>query len=473
MYSSYFGFAESPFENNLDQRFLYLSNDHREVLESLLYFIKARKAIAIVCGDAGTGKTLLINSLFDHLPKSVKLITINNPHVSFMDILLCLANTLDLKFTDNGNVLQIINTIINALINEYRDNKYYILIIDEAHLFSIQSLQDIRLLSNIEIREGKLLQIIFFGQYELSSNLNQPEMQALRQRINVNRTISPLNQRETIEYINHRLTKVGSSFDGCFESNCGKFIYHQTAGVPRRINQLCDTALVIGMAENLKKINVNILKDATKAVKTDTSFTAKAVDQKKAFLRPAIALMLVMGLLLLGGLLGRTFSLDMKALRSLYEFLPLASTFLAPAQDMRSDSTLPTKIVVGKGDNLSKIATQYYSKNPKFGLIAISLANPKIAEDNLIHRGMDLVLPKVNFDNETIQSQDNLFFTFYGLYYSKQNLNDHSYKLRKKNIRFIARHNKDSRGNDFYRVFLGGYETEKEIMEAASRTESD
>jgi len=111
-----FGFAESPFENNLDQRFLYLSDNRREVFESLLYFIKARKAIATVCGDADTGKTMLINSLSEHLHKSVKLITINNPHDTFLDILLCLAKSLRIKSADNENILQLINKIKDALI---------------------------------------------------------------------------------------------------------------------------------------------------------------------------------------------------------------------------------------------------------------------------------------------------------------------------------------------------------------------
>lgn len=509
VYSSYFGFAESPFENNLDQRFLYLSNDHREVLESLLYFIKARKAIATVCGDAGTGKTLLINSLSGHLHKSVKLIIINNPHVTFLDILLCLAKSLRIKSAYNENILQLINKIKDTLIKRYREDKYYVLIIDEAHLFSIQSLQDIRLLSNIEIPEGKLLQVIFFGQYEFSSKLNQPEMRALRQRININRVISPLNQRETLEYINHRLTKVGSSFEGCFEPNCRKFIYDQTGGVPRQINQLCDTAFIIGMAEDRKKINLGILKDAAKAVKTDVSLTVKAMDQKKPYLLPAMGLILALGVLILGGLLDRTFSWNMKALHGLYELWPRTSmasklkiapahetpeeptvvsiinkkeplksedvkeTQSSSAQDIGPNSTLPTQLVVEKGDNLSKIAKQYYSEDPKFGLIAISLANPKIAEDDRIVIGKPVFLPKVDFNNKTIQSQDNLLYIFYGLYYSKKSFIKHSSWLRKKNIRFITRHSKGPGGNNLYRVFIGGYKTEKELMEAVSQKETD
>ena len=124
------------------------------------------------------------------------------------------------------------------------DGKQAVLIIDEAHLLSISSLEYIRLISNIETTENKLLQTLLIGQNELGLKLRGSEMRQFRQRININRVLSPMSPSETIEYIDHRLKIAGSSFDRCFDPGCRKTLYEMTGGVPRSINRLCDTALL-------------------------------------------------------------------------------------------------------------------------------------------------------------------------------------------------------------------------------------
>ena len=216
MYNSFFGFSGSPFENNLDQRFLFLGEDHREVLAALLYFAETKKGFAIVCGDVGTGKTMLLNSFLDRLPDSVQPITIPTPYASSLDILIQIAKALKVRNTGNGSVLELTDRVKKALTSAMLQKKSFVLIIDEAHLLSDQALEEIRLLSNMETPDQKLLQILLVGQYELSHKLDRPEMRHLRQRINVNRFLSPLNPEETLQYIDQRLKQVGSSFAGSF-----------------------------------------------------------------------------------------------------------------------------------------------------------------------------------------------------------------------------------------------------------------
>ena len=276
MYNSYFGFSESPFENILDQRFLFLSKDHREVLATLLYFTETKKGFAIVCGDAGTGKTMLIKSLLDRLPETAKPIIISNPYVNSQDILFYLAKTLGIKTTELGNVLALTDEIKDALIKARSQNRHVILIIDEAHLLSYQALEEIRLLSNIETPNQKLLQILLVGQYGLSHKLDRHEMRHLRQRINVKRFLSPLNPEEIIHYVDHRLKQVGSSFASVFEDKCLRLIFKMTEGSPPRINQLCDNALLFCMNKRLRKVNRKILKKAYEAWQTDLVFTPKS-----------------------------------------------------------------------------------------------------------------------------------------------------------------------------------------------------
>jgi len=280
MYNSYFGFAESPFENNLDQRFLFLTEDHKEVLAALLYFIMENKAFAILCGDVGTGKTMLLNSFIDRLPPSHHPIVISNPSVGFREILDYVAGTLGLE-TAGMNVLEVIDAVREALLAVQTEKKFYFLVIDEAHLLSDRSLDDIRLLSNIESHDRKLLQILLVGQYELSHKLQRPQMRQLRQRISINRFLSSMDFDETSRYIDHRLKKVGSSFKRCFEADCLPLIYKITDGVPRQINHLCDNALLICKAEGQKKVNRRIVRKTDKALRSDLIFAPKSLRHKE------------------------------------------------------------------------------------------------------------------------------------------------------------------------------------------------
>jgi type II secretory pathway predicted ATPase ExeA len=272
MYNAYFCYSESPFENNMDQRFLFLCEDHEEILAALLYFVKEKKGLALVCGDVGTGKTLLINSFLARLPDSVQPILIASPLVTYSELLGFIAGALGIR-DKQENILELIEQIKGVLLAARGEGKTFVLIVDEAHLLSDAGLEQVRLLSNIETPEGKLLQILLVGQYELSHKLNRPDMRQLRQRIDVSRFLSPLTPKETTDYIDHRLQRVGGSFVACFEPSCGDLLYQLTEGLPRSINQLCDNALFYCMANGLKKVNRPALQKAHEALLTDALLT--------------------------------------------------------------------------------------------------------------------------------------------------------------------------------------------------------
>jgi general secretion pathway protein A len=275
MYNNYFGFSDSPFENNLDQRFLFFSAGHKEVAAALFYFIKWKKGFALVCGDVGTGKTMLINFLLSKLPDSVHPIMITNPDVGYIEILRYVAGILKIDARGKGG-LDLGDLVKAALVEASRKGERFVLIIDEAHLLPDESIEHIRLLSNIEIQERKLFQILLLGQYELSYKLNRPEMRQFRQRININRFLAPMDAAETIQYIDHRLKMAGASFDACFEPHCRPLIFKMTKGVPRSINQLCDSALLVCMTEKLQKVNRKVLKKADAALRSDILFTPRS-----------------------------------------------------------------------------------------------------------------------------------------------------------------------------------------------------
>ena len=192
---------------------------------------------------------------------------------SSLDILIQIAKVLKVRNTGNGSVLELTDKVKKALTSAKLQKKSFVLIVDEAHLLSDQALEEIRLFSNLETPDQKLLQILLVGQYELSHKLDRPEMRHLRQRINVNRFLSPLNPEETSQYMDQRLKQVGSSFDAVFEDYCRSLIFKLTSGYPRLINQLCDTALLIAMTEGRRKIDRKILQKAHETLQTDLVFT--------------------------------------------------------------------------------------------------------------------------------------------------------------------------------------------------------
>ena len=308
MYNPYFHFSCSPFENNLNQQFLYFSEGHDEIIASLLYFIQQKKSFALVSGDVGTGKTMLIHHLLGRLPGPVEPILIPYADVEYIEILRYIARIIKVN-PEGKRVLDLIDDIKVALTKAYLHGQQVVLIIDEAHLLSIGSLEHIRLLSNIEITSNKLLQILLIGQNELRHKLRRREMRQLRQRINVNLFLSPMSSSETIEYIDHRLRVAGSGFDTCFESECKKLIYKITGGVPRSINLLCDTALLICKTEKGDKVTERVLKKAHDALHNDVAQAPKESKPGRFFsvkkfsaeiLQPALAAGVLVFVLTLG-----------------------------------------------------------------------------------------------------------------------------------------------------------------------------
>jgi type II secretory pathway predicted ATPase ExeA len=257
VYNSYFGFSESPFLNNYKYSFLFLSNQSEEVLSNLIDFIKQANGSAVLYGDQGYGKTMLLKCLVRRLPKSVQPIMANSL-AGPMEIMHDIAKALNITMPGSG--VFDLSAVEKALIEGSRQKKYFLLIVDDAHLLDEKTLDTIWLFSNIERDDKNLLKILLVGQPELNDKLKRLEMKHLPQFVTLERHLSHLNAVDTIKYVSHRLRKVGSGISACFEPNCMDMIYELTGGVPQRINQVCDAALTACVELNLKKVNRKILK---------------------------------------------------------------------------------------------------------------------------------------------------------------------------------------------------------------------
>ncbi len=209
MYTEKYGLYHKPFENTPDPQFLFLSKIHREVLSSLIYGIQSSKGFILVSGDIGTGKTTLIHALLKEIQDENIVLHIINPRTNFDEIISNLSQKLDIE-SDGINKTQLVDIIREKLKILDSQGERTIIIIDEAHLLSEASLEDIRLLSNIETEKRKLIQIILVGQNEIHDLLDRNSQKPLKQRIVLNRKLSPLNKKGCFEYIKHRLEIAGA-----------------------------------------------------------------------------------------------------------------------------------------------------------------------------------------------------------------------------------------------------------------------
>ena len=281
MYLSHYKLLEKPFQLTTDPRFLWLGDKHKEALATLKYGIVDQKGFLLVTGDVGTGKTTLINALLESLEDDTLVANITNPLLELIEFFNFIAISFNIskKF---DNKLDFIVHFSHFLKKVYSDNKNILLIIDEAHSLSKELLENIRLLSNIELPEQKLINIFFIGQNEINQTLASQEFRALRQRIMLTYQIEPLSEIETFEYIKYRLKVAGTEIK-LFNRSAIQEVYRFSNGYPRLINKICDHALLTGYARNLEKITPTIIKECSEELslpdETKKNMTSNFPDQ--------------------------------------------------------------------------------------------------------------------------------------------------------------------------------------------------
>lgn len=263
MYTEHFGLSGKPFNQVPDPGFLYLSPNHRKALTMLEYGVVSHAGFTVVTGEIGAGKTTLIRALLNKIGDDCVIGLINNTHESFGDLMGWVLDALEIESnaTDNAGRYR---DYINFVVERHAEGKRVVLIIDEAQNLSVKSLEELRLLSNVNIDSDIFLQLILTGQPELIEKLNKPELEQFAQRIGVEFHLKALDYRQTEKYIVHRLTRAGATHRIFTHEACAA-IYCYSEGVPRRINNLCDFAMVYAFADDIKSIKIstilNMMKD--------------------------------------------------------------------------------------------------------------------------------------------------------------------------------------------------------------------
>lgn len=244
MYLAHYGFEQEPFNITPDSHFLFPSQRHREAMAAMVYGIEHRKGFIALTGEIGSGKTTICRALLKQLKDNIKVALILNPQLSDHELLQAINVEFGLPHasTSKRELLAVLN---EYLLDEYADGRNCVLIIDESQRLSPDTLEQIRLISNLELEHTKLIQIALVGQPELDDILRLPQLEQLNQRITVRCHIGPLNIEEMTEYIAHRLGVANPNHKVVFHKKALRAIFDYTGGVPRRINLVCDRALLI------------------------------------------------------------------------------------------------------------------------------------------------------------------------------------------------------------------------------------
>ncbi len=267
MYHTFFGLSEPAFSIAVNPRYLYMSQQHKEALAHLLYGV-AGGGFVMLTGEVGTGKTTIIRCLLEQMPKNTDIAIIMNPMANVPELLTTICDELDAAYVkDEPSVKDLTDALNNFLLKNHTRGRNTILLIDEAQLLSIQALEQVRLLTNLETTTQKLLHIILVGQPELNELLSKPELRQLAQRITARFHLAPLTLAETQAYIDHRL-KIAGMIEGRnpFPSSIIKRIHSFTGGIPRLVNVICERCLIGAYGNNQLQVDLSIFKAAKKEV---------------------------------------------------------------------------------------------------------------------------------------------------------------------------------------------------------------
>ncbi|HBP89497.1 MAG TPA: hypothetical protein DD706_17555 [Nitrospiraceae bacterium] len=449
MYLAFYGLKKEPFHTTPDPNFLYLSPSHKEAMGAIIYGIERRKGFVAIYGEVGVGKTTIIRAYLEKTSdRKQKTVYILNPVLSFHGLLTDIFRSLDLVPSHDDSA-EMVNQLQEALIQEYRRDSTVVLVIDEAQNMPVKTLEQLRLLSNLETSTDKLIQIVLIGQPELTTLLNHPTLKSLNQRIALRATIHPLQQKESQAYIEHRIALSSSTGAPLFTQGAMKLIIREAQGIPRRINILCDNALITGYGKQQKPVSINEVRE----ILVDMNGSRSSYLVKWA-VGVAVVILLAIGAFLLSpiflpGNAGvsqvglserdsqnvRATSSEKMSQESIGQpgepLMPMASSgseidrpiphtdrggdgvmTKTPVEKViesaksdgkirdhteaasKSSSVLPVTRAVREGDNLSQIANEAYGSSSRQYVEWLRRHNPEISDPDIILPGQKIVLPE-------------------------------------------------------------------------------
>jgi general secretion pathway protein A len=472
MYNRHFGFLESPFSITPDPRFFYANPVYLEAYANLRYGIDAKKGFIVIIGEVGTGKTTLLRKLMRELESTIHFAFIFNTDLTFNEVLRVTLRDLGLS-TQGKDRLAMVDELNAYLIKQLKKGHIVCLLIDEVQNLSDESLEGLRLLSNLETDKEKLLQIVLMGQPELNVKLDKPSLRQLKQRIAIQCEIAPLKEDEVGSYINFRLRVAGYEGKDLFDREALQNIAFYSKGIPRLINILCDNALVIAFAASRKTVSAHVIREVagdlrleseaerTEAKNTFTVPVSNAeretpireapnrVSQHKVrnMVRAGVGIFLVMLVFVVTVSLTR--SLDLFKHNLNQWVLPVTRQKIIPQKVNAEAENAGFKnaeiefkwkehrVIVQYGSTIYKIASDAYGVNAVLGMDLIKELNPQIQNLNSVSAGQELLLPVLTSETLLRQQPDGSYRLIVASFLSRTGADEAAGRIGKEGYQVI------------------------------------
>lgn len=511
MYQQYFGFRESPFSITPDPRFFYANSVYLEAYANLRYGIEAKKGFIAVTGEVGTGKTTLLRKLMLSLEKTIHTVLIFNTDVTFNELLRVILRDLGLP-TEGKDRLSMVEALNDYLIAQLEQGQIVCLLIDEVQNLSDESLEGLRLLSNLETDRHKLLQIVLMGQPEFQAKLDQQHLRQLKQRIAIRCEIARLEDHEVRSYVNFRLRAAGCENNELFHPDAVEKIAVYSKGIPRLINVICDNALLITFAASQKSVSADVIGEVARDLKLtpgnnsnhdETNILVSEPDagpeafpgeapvqnfqhKPKRSLTGAVAtcfvIVVFVGFASLTDPL-RFFMHTGESLnayhKNLTEWALLVSgqkinpqsiiAKVAPARLQTAEIDSKTKdhrVTIQYGSTIFQIATDAYGTSAVLGMDLIKEFNPEIQNLNWINAGQDILLPALTQETLLRQQRDGSFRITVASFLSRREADDFANRIARDGFRVVITAKRVSNNLLLHRIEIDGLQN----LEDANQT---
>lgn len=406
MYLNFYRLRKQPFHITPDPEFLYLSPSHKEAMSAIIYGVTQRKGFVAIIGAVGTGKTTILRSYLEKTDRNhLKLVYIFNARLTFKELLQTIYHELDIP-SKHADILDMINNLNEILIEEYKQGNTVVLIIDEAQNMPLDTLENLRMLSNLETSKDKLIQIVLVGQPEFETMINLNRLRQLKQRIAIRSTIKPLTNNESLDYLKFRLKMAGANPDSVFTPSAFKKIVNEAKGIPRTLNILSDNALITGYGYQQRPVTARIVGEIIRDL--------EGAQKQRLFSIRWVSITLV--LLFIAIAVGLGWPLRSDIFRSIKVLVPHdtkvtkqidvpetikenlkseeppQTTTSQPSITLKQEN-IPKKKTVVQGDTLTKLANEVYGKSNNQVLGLIRDKNPQIVNPDLIQTGSTIIFP--------------------------------------------------------------------------------
>ena len=496
MYNSYFGFVESPFTVTPDPRFFYTNRVYLEAYATLRYGIESKKGFIVITDEVGTGKTTLLRKLLHSLEDTVHSVFIFNTDLSFPELLQLTLHDLGLTPKDSGKVTML-QELNDYLIKQLKQGHTVSILIDEAQNLSDQVLESLRLLSNLETDQEKLIQIVLMGQPELHAKLAQPKLRQFKQRVALQCRLSPLADEEVGPYIDFRLRAVGYEGNHLFRSDAVERIALYSKGIPRVMNIICDNALLLAFAASQRTVSADMVEEAARDLGLACEFDVieqksppisaprnegetrrpmpnEILQQKgKPWVNFGIGALVTLFVVLVTVASVNDFQeLVGIAERHLASFqyrwlVPVTQPKTSPEELNRKqgDSRQQAqRVTVQNGSTVHKIAAEVYGAHTILGIDLIKEFNPQIRNLNRIVSGRDLLLPPLTQETLVREQPNGLYRLIAASFFSQAEADAYSRDLGKKGYQVTITPNRVSDNLVLQRVQIDGLRNPQEAM---------